>query len=256
MEVLRLLPGRSSLAKRAGFFARGLLHAGGRHRCPCCGWRVRGFLAEGALLTRRNSGYCPRCNAKARHRRLCLYLAEHTRWLDGEPMRLLEIAPWWAVSRRLQRSPELQFVGVDLRPAGPHVSVLGDAAALPFGEASFDAVICTHVLEHVPRDCAAMAEIYRVLRPGGTAIISVPLRLERATVEDPTLSDPAEQERRFGERGHVRWYGADLADRLRKAGFEISMDAGTALPAQKREKFGLRDDEHLFWCVKGSRHER
>ncbi len=255
MEVLRQLPGRAAIVKRAGFLARGLLHAGGRYRCSCCGWRVRGFLAEGALLARRESGYCPRCNAKARHRRLCLYLADNTRWLAEEPVRLLEIAPWWAVSRRLQRVPGLRFVGVDLRLAGPHVSVLGDAVALPFGEASFDAVICTHVLEHVPRDRAAMAEIHRVLRPGGTAIISVPLRLDRVTVEDPSLTDPVEQQRRFGERGHVRWYGADLADRLREAGFEIRMDTGTEVPVDTREKFGLRDDEHLFWCVKASRHE-
>ena len=52
--------------------------------------------------------------------------------------------------------------------------VAGDGSTLPFGRASFDLVICRGVLHHVPDRRAALAEIYRVLRPGGEFILSEP----------------------------------------------------------------------------------
>jgi SAM-dependent methyltransferase len=60
-------------------------------------------------------------------------------------------------------------------PAGAAASVMaGDATAMPFPDGSFDRVIAAEILEHVPHDADAMAEIFRVLRPGGLAAITVP----------------------------------------------------------------------------------
>ena len=51
-------------------------------------------------------------------------------------------------------------------------AVQGDALHLPFPDATFDRVICSEVLEHIPDDVAAMAELARVLRPGGTMAVT------------------------------------------------------------------------------------
>jgi SAM-dependent methyltransferase len=59
-------------------------------------------------------------------------------------------------------------------PPAAATAVAADATRLPFADDSFDAVIAAEILEHVPDDAAAMAEIARVLRPGGTAAVTVP----------------------------------------------------------------------------------
>jgi SAM-dependent methyltransferase len=59
-------------------------------------------------------------------------------------------------------------------PPAAATALPADATRLPFADGSFDAVIAAEILEHVPDDIAAMAEIARVLRPGGTAAVTVP----------------------------------------------------------------------------------
>jgi len=68
---------------------------------------------------------------------------------------------------------DVDYVGVD-RAAGPHVQARADMAALPFASASFDGALCTEVLEQSPRPWAIVAELARVLRPGGRLYITAP----------------------------------------------------------------------------------
>ena len=99
-------------------------------------------------------------------------------------------------------------------PAGArHEVVRGDLLALPFPDASVDRVIASEVLEHIPDDVAAMAEIARVLRPGGTVAVTVPrYGPERVCW---ALSD----EYHSNEGGHIRIYrGDELRARLSAAG--------------------------------------
>jgi len=240
---------RLGALKEAGLFVRGLLFLGRRYQCPCCGWRVRAFAAERSIIRKGETGYCPRCNAKARHRRIWLFLKQNTE-LFSKDVRLLEVAPWWAFARRFRSISNICYVGLDLRRTGPHVTTLGDAIALPLRTGSLDAAICVHVLEHIEEDRGAIAELYRVLKPGGWSIITVPLRLDRPTQEDPAIRDPIERARLFGEPGHVRFYGTDLVDRIRESGFDVTLDLADSVPADLRRRHGLRDDENIFYCRK------
>ncbi len=240
-----------SWGKRALFFGRGLAWAGRRYLCPCCGWSLRAFVGQRGLLSSNSDGYCPRCNSKARHRRIWLYLEEKMKLSEVE-RRVLEVAPWPSFARRLRSMPNISFEGLDLDPGSPHATIVGDARAIPFPDGEFDLVLCVHVLEHVEEDRRVMSELHRVLKPGGVAIVSVPMRLDRPTHEDPTITDPQERQRVFGEYFHVRWYGPDIRDRLSAAGFLVTLDPASGVPADVLQKFGLRDDENIFHCVKPS----
>jgi SAM-dependent methyltransferase len=91
--------------------------------------------------------------------------------------------------------------------------VRGDLLALPFPDASVDRVIASEVLEHIPDDVRAMAEIFRVLKPGGRVAVTVPrYGPERICW---ALSDAYHA----NEGGHIRIYRADvLRTRLASVG--------------------------------------
>jgi len=93
----------------------------------------------------------------------------------------------------------------------------GDAVHLPFPDATFDRIIAAEVLEHIPDDVGAMAELVRVLKPGGTIAVTVPAWLAEQVCW--ALSD--EYHAPHVEGGHVRIYTeSELRRRMRDAGLE------------------------------------
>jgi SAM-dependent methyltransferase len=232
---------------------RALLFIGKKHICPCCGWRLRAYTWGGTSLSIRPFGYCPRCNSKARQRRLWLFLEDHTNLFEDH-IRLLHISPNYCFSRRFTRMSNLEYVHGEyrdrlyenLRQPSPKI----DLTSMPFESESFDGIICQHVLEHIRPDREVMKELFRVLRSGGWAAISSPIRWNQKTFEDPSITDPDERKRVFGEKVHVRIYGFDLQDRLETAGFKIQLDLGKDINRITREKFGLLEDEDIFYCTK------
>lgn len=239
----------------AALLIRGVLFMGRRYRCICCGWQLRGFVGHRDSVRAIADSYCPRCNSKANHRRIWLFLKDRSSIFDQET-RLLEVAPWPSLTRALTRTSTVRYVGLDIVPTGPHVNLIGDVVAIPVADDSFDAVLCTHVLEHVADDRRAMSEIYRVLRPGGYAYISVPLSTHLPTIEDPSISDPVIRKALFGETGRVRYYGLDIHDRLCRAGFDVRLDRASAVPPGTRTRLGLPDDEHILCCRKPATADR
>lgn len=227
---------------------RGLLFIGLRYTCPCCRWRLRAFTHGGASFKARYLGYCPRCHAKARHRRIWLFLEQKTN-LFTDPLRLLHVSPEYCFSRRFKKMNNLDYIGADLNEC-PNISIRMDLASTSIRSEIFDAIICIHILEHIEDDRVAMKELYRVLKPGGWAVVSVPVRWDQKTYENPNVISPEERELAFGETTHVRLYGYDVIDRLEECGFRVHVDLGRNINQQTREKYGLRDDEDIFYCTK------
>lgn len=219
-------------------------YVGFRRRCPCCGARLRGFVA-GGYEGRRVAG-CPRCGSLERHRMLWLCLRDRADLLPAGG-RLLHFAPERCLSRRLARVPGLHYVTADLDPE--NAMVAADVTRIPFPDACFDGIICSHVLEHVDDDRAALAELHRVLKPGGWAIVLAPVDESReTTLEDPEARTPQDRERLYGHPEHVRLYGRDYADRLRQVGFEVRVER--CGPAAQIAHFGLDASESIHLCTR------
>jgi SAM-dependent methyltransferase len=227
---------------------RGLLFLGTKYTCPCCGWRVRDFTKGNALLKKRPLSYCPRCNSKARHRRIWLFLQQNTN-LFNDQLSLFEVSPKYSFSRRFTQMVNISYVAADLYDR-PHISFRMDLVEASLKSERFDAVLCVHVLEEIMDDRRAMEELFRILKPGGWAVISVPTRMDQVTYEDPTITAPKERKRAFGEPDHVRIYGYDLKDKLEACGFNVQVDLADTVPLQTREKYGLRGIENIFYCIK------
>jgi SAM-dependent methyltransferase len=216
---------------------------GARH-CPVCERRVRRFA--GALG--RKAARCPRCGSLERHRHLWLYL-EREMAVTSAPLAVLHVAPDEGIDRRMAGLGNLRYVSGDLH--GERGSQALDLTALTFEDAAFDLVIAFHVLEHIPDDARALGEIRRVLRPGGSALLQVPLR-DGPTLEDPAADTPQARLARFGQEDHVRQYGADFPDRVAAAGLEPEA-VEYALPAAELERFGIPADPAWWRFVRASR---
>lgn len=149
--------------------ARGLRYRLGSGReCPLCGFTGRRFMPTGDPA--RPDAQCPRCGALERTRLLWYYLANETDVLAGG-QRILFVAPNRTVAERLTAAGN-DVVTIDLKRG--RVAIQADLTALPFAAGTFDAIICTHVLEHIPDDQAAIAEMRRVLAADGAAFVMVP----------------------------------------------------------------------------------
>jgi SAM-dependent methyltransferase len=231
--------------------------------CPFCGWHFRRFLSAGlnhpVLLEKRVIGtgfrrnvLCPRCKSNPRERLMYLYLRNRTILLS-ESLTVLHVAPEPQLQRALLRCPRLRYLSTDYADV-PNCSirVRTDLQRLAYHNDVFDVVICSHVLEHVADDRAAMREILRVLKPGGWSILQVPIALAlEKTYEDPTVVDENERVRHFGQRDHVRLYAADYADRLRDSGFSVEMFSGFKEFGEAAcNKHGLNAHEDLYICSK------
>jgi SAM-dependent methyltransferase len=125
-----------------------------------------------------------------------------------------------------------------------------DVQRLPMRNATFDAIICSHVLEHVADARAALRELLRVLRPGGWALLQSPIDRSRAeTFEDPSVTIPAERLRVFGQEDHVRIFGRDYPVWLSAAGFDVEVvPYARELGEERIVRLGLDPEEDVYFC--------
>lgn len=196
--------------------ARALPYYGKGRFCPVCGKSSRRFKRFGVVP--REDAQCAHCGALERQRLLWLFLQQRTDFFDGRPKKMLHVAPEPTLEFRFRKQLGANYLSADLY--NPRAMARMDIADIQFDDRSFDVIYCSHVLEHVKDDRRAMREFFRVLSDRGWAILLVPIISER-TFEDPTITDPAERLKIFGQEDHVRNYGPDYVDRLREAGFAV-----------------------------------
>jgi SAM-dependent methyltransferase len=222
-----------------------LLYMGKSVGCPCCGGTFRKFVPRWD-----HDGLCPKCLSLSRHRAMCLFLVDRLGKREGE-IRLLHFAPEEGLARKIASLPGVDYVSADMDPQSS-AQLTFDMTDIPMPDASFDVILCSHVLEHVPDDRKAMRELRRVLKPDGVLYSMHPVEADRAeTFEDLSITDPAERQRLFGQWDHVRVYALeDFMERLRDAGFEVETETtDEQLAAATRDYHGITRDDFVFTCV-------
>ncbi|MGA2795001.1 MAG: methyltransferase domain-containing protein [Roseiarcus sp.] len=183
---------------------------------------------------------CPGCLSLERHRALAIYDEQNNLFAGKD---ILHFAPEPGVKKLvLGRSPK-SYRTCDLYAKNVDLRINVEAIDLP--DALVDLILCLHVLEHVD-DRKAMPELRRILRPSGTAIVMVPVEegLDE-TYENPDILSRADRLLHFGQEDHVRYYGRDIRDRLRAAGFSVS-EWTSREPDVTRH--GLKRGEKIFIC--------
>ena len=244
---------------------------GNRFTDPIDGKSFRMFLPYG-YGNQRNNVLSPSTLSLERHRLLWLYLQNETDFFQSElvsdatvtknkpiklrdaetssALKVLHFAPEQEFYKRFKKQTNIEYTTTDL--FSPLADVKADICNLPFNDNQYDIILCNHVLEHIPDDTKAMQELYRVLKPGGMAILQIPQDLKRAvTFADDSIVDQKERAKIFGQYDHVRVYGRDYFDKLRQIGFKvIEEDYTNKIAPELVEKYCLAKGEIIPVCFK------
>lgn len=218
-----------------------------RVECPCCGWTGVGFHAIDCASFVKAQCVCPNCLAFERQRLLHLYLTQRRSVLLRPRGLVLHFAPEIHLYRLFTASPDLPYIATDIT-VEKLLPIMkprfrSDIMRMSLPDASIDALICVHVLEHLADDRQAVQEMYRILKPGGWALIMVPLDVELpATVEhgapNPLLFD------------HVRDYSFhDFRERLTPFQF-LEVRPESILSAEEIDRYKVPLNEILYLCTK------
>ena len=237
---------KSSERKWKGCFLKG-----NQVECNCCGKTYRKFLPKGNLEIRENV-MCPNCGSLERNRLLLFYLENETSFFN-EGKKVLHFAPEEGLKLVFQkRKKKEEYINGDINPN--FADELIDITSINYPENSFDYIICSHVLGHVPDEKKAIEELYRVLKPGGELIVLTLINSKDVpTLEDEKITDPEERLKVYGERSLVRLHGNDFQNRLEKPGFQVEiLDYEKKLDQFTVDRFRLHNNSrgNFFICKK------
>lgn len=205
------------------------------------------FLDAG--IVPRSDARCPFCRSLERHRLSWLFFERKTDIASNPPQAALHIAPESILEKKLRPLIGEGYVTADL--FAENVDLKMDITDIQFPDSSFDFIYCSHVLEHVPDDRKAIREFRRVLTAKGIALLLVPITAKE-TFEDPSIEDPKERLRLFGQKDHVRRYGPDYVSRLKEEGFKVEEIRGEDfLTSTEIEQMGITPASgELYICRK------
>jgi SAM-dependent methyltransferase len=190
-----------------------------RFTCPVCDYSGI-FLDAKSRTGIRPHAQCPKCGLMERHRLQWLAVQRLTKERDFAKLRVLHTAPEKIIGERL-KSLCASYVSADLCEKG--VDRQEDLTQMSFPDGSFDLVYCSHVLEHIKDDLAAISEVRRVLAPGGIALLPVPV------ISDTTVEYEAPNPYEFD---HVRAPGVDYFDRYKRFFRDVRVLSSTEFDAR------------------------
>lgn len=214
-----------------------IVHKGNKVHCVICDWKGKSFFG----------GKCPKCGSLPRTR-LIPYAINYFRLVKPN-LKILHVAPNENELNYLKKkfNPITQYDRLNIRPI-KHINVVRDLTSTGLPSNSYDFQIIWHVLEHIPEDQKAIEELYRLLKPGGKLLVSVPIypKGNKHTFEDKSIPYK-DFHSVHGHYDHCRSCGLDYYKRFEEVGFHTDTLMVKNLSEDDIEYYGLSSD-HTVWC--------
>lgn len=248
--VKKILPERIRLNIRYTIFKlKSVFYRGNNVYCICCDKSFSKFLPHGNI--ERKNARCPYCLSLERTRLLMYYLQNETNLFEKEKS-ILHFAPEKAIEFKIKQAKQINYITADINPALADNVI--DIQNIPYDKKSFDFVICSHVLGHVPNEKKAIDEIYRVLKVGGKAFVLTLIDASKEhTYENTKIQTPQDRLIHFGEPDLLRLHGNDFLNRLQRPIVKVEcLDYSTNFTKAEMEKYQLGDKarELIFVCTR------
>lgn len=226
-----------NLFKKVRYFIHQYTQAGNSVYCESCNWKGKKFI---------DKKRCPKCNSLPRTR-LVPY-SFHYFNVNPNNKKVLHIAPNISEYKFMKGNYTMrQYDTLNINP-DKHINIIQDITQTSLQSNKYDIIIAWHVLEHIPNDVAAIKELYRILKPNGNLIVSVPIYpvFNTVTKEYPDLSSDKYEEV-HGHYDHCRSCGLDYYQRFEKENFKTITLHTKDIDEVQRNKFGLVET-HTVWC--------
>ena len=191
-----------------------LFYSGNKFECNICNKNLKKFVS-----TKNNDFLCPHCGSLQRNRRLLELLKNQ---FLKENIKILDFSPSRCLYRKLKKYPNIIYHSTDLS-IDFMADYKYDITKLPIKDNIYDLILCYHILEHIIDDLSGMNELFRVLKPGGIALVQTPFK-DGEIYEDYSIVTEEERLFHFGQEDHVRIYSVlGLKNRLLNCGFEVKV---------------------------------
>jgi SAM-dependent methyltransferase len=194
---------------------------------------------------------CPYCECNDRERHLWMYFDKLNLWSKLSGSAVIHFAPETSLAARIAHQGPRLYVKCDLFPKSPAIEKI-DVTKIPYPDNHFDFIICNHVLEHVSDDRRALSELFRILKPHGSAILQTPYSsFLTNSFCDPSIDTDELRFLYYGQEDHVRLYGRDLFLRIQEAGFRLDRKTHEeCLPELDPRYYGVNPEEDLLLADK------
>lgn len=188
-------------------------------QCNICGYESD---LEFLNFNSRPNEVCPNCSSIKRTRYYFYYLEHYTDFFE-KPQKILHTSPEQGAFQELNKLFGENYITSDVYRKSELIKELIDIQNIPYQDNTFTCIISSHVLEHIPDYKKALKEFYRILKPGGRAIILIPaLRYLRKTFEEEQINTPELRQRYYKQNDHLRYFSVpDFFNAMEEVGFKV-----------------------------------
>lgn len=242
---------------------------GAKYRCIVCGNGVRLFFPFSTNLVKAamENGFpydfrrmetlnydncnCPFCLSSDRERLYLIFLEQHFEQGKKTKYSILDFAPTESFARYLRNRKGVSYTSADLFRGDVDMKIdLCDMKEIQ--DRTYDIIICSHVLEHVPDPEKAISELKRVLADDGLAVIMVPVFIDvKEKIENKQHTSANDRLKFYGQEDHVRLYSREsYLNELKENGFRVEIMHVDQFDAEQIRKNAIDSNSALYVCTK------